>query len=102
MDGLAEIVKREVFAYACDGWLMTDHTVANEAQNLFAVLAIPENPDERKAHIVVMAHIDGDHVVVDIDITDRPLSLALQDAGIPREKIVLAHMGRRVTVTGGD
>jgi hypothetical protein len=102
MDGLSQIVKREVFAYACDGWQMTDHSVANEEQTVFAVLAIPENPDERKAHIAVMAHIEGDYVVIDIDITDRPLSLALQEAGIPREKIVFAHMGRKLPAVVGD
>jgi hypothetical protein len=100
MDGLSDIVKREVFAYACDGWKMTDHTVTNEAQTVFAVLAIPDDPAEYKAHIAVMAHLDGDQVVIDIDITHRPLSLALQAAGIPREKIVLAYLGKKVAAAG--
>lgn len=43
----------------------------------------------------MLTQID-DHVVIDIDITDRPLSLALQAAGIPREKIVLAYLGKKV------
>jgi hypothetical protein len=81
---------------------VTDHTVADTTQTVFGVLAIPHDPSEQKAHIAVMAHIDGDHVVIDVDITDRPLSLALEEAGIPRDKIVLAHLGRKLPAVRGN
>jgi hypothetical protein len=42
---------------------------------------------------MVMAHIEGDVVIIDEDLTDRPLVEALVRAGIPREKIVLAYTG---------
>lgn len=43
--------------------------------------------------IMVMAHVEGDTVIIDEDLTDRPLVDALVRAGIPREKIVLAYAG---------
>jgi hypothetical protein len=43
--------------------------------------------------MMVMARVVDDTVVIDHDSTDRPLYKELMDAGIPREKIILAYAG---------
>ncbi len=41
---------------------------------------------------MVMARIVNDTVIIDEDTTDRPLVNELANAGIPRDKIVLAYL----------
>jgi hypothetical protein len=93
---LVEIVQREVEAYAAAGWQTQDYIISDPMRQTFSVIAVPDAQRKDLKHpiIVVMAHIEGDQVVIDEDNTDRPLSLALQEAGIPRDKIVLAHLGK--------
>ncbi len=43
--------------------------------------------------MVVLARVVGDYVIVEEDLTDRPLVDRLVAAGIPREKIILAYAG---------
>lgn len=49
-----------------------------------------------------MARVVGDMVVIDEDITDRPLVNELVRAGIPREKIVLLYAGEQVPTENGE
>jgi hypothetical protein len=44
-----------------------------------------------------MARVVGETVLIDEDITDRPLWEELVRAGIPRERIVLLYAGERGT-----
>lgn len=101
---LTEIVQREVESYASAGWMTQDYMIADPVRQTFTVIAVPDEKRKDLTHpvVVVMAHIDGETVVIDEDITDRPLSLALQEAGVPREKIVLAYLGKRVSAGSGD
>lgn len=40
-----------------------------------------------------MARIVGDSVIIEHDVTDRPLLHELMRAGIPREQIILTYAG---------
>src|SRR5579859_3782531 len=92
IDNLTEIVQREVADYVMESPNATAYYVERPQQSLYAVISVPtHNP--QKATVMVMARISHDRVIIDSDKTDRPLYEALIEAGIPRERIVLAYAG---------
>lgn len=91
MASLAETVKQVVFSYAAKGLNLRTYALANEEQGVYAVNVIDWPKRLRSAGVVVIARVEGDKVIVEEDLTDRPLVEALARAGIPREKIVRAY-----------
>jgi len=91
---LIAIVQREVEDYARGETLRAiTYPVSDTGRQTYAILVIPDYPRHSRAAIVVAARVVGDSVIIDEDITDRPLWEELVRAGIPREKIVLAYVG---------
>jgi hypothetical protein len=92
---LAEIVQREVGDYAGPAYKAKTYYVEDEKHRMYTVITVPDHdyPINLKAGITVMARIVGDKVVIEQDITDRPLYEALEVAGVPREQIILAYAG---------
>ncbi len=69
------------------------YAVSDAGRQTYTVVVVPDHPRKFKSGVAVMARVVGDTVVIDEDITDRPLWEELVRAGIPREKIVLAYIG---------
>lgn len=91
---LAEIVQREVEDYARgETWKAITYAISDITRQTYTVLAIPHTPRELHASIIVAARIVGNKVVIDEDITDRPLYEELLRAGIPREQMILTYAG---------
>jgi hypothetical protein len=93
MDKLREKVKSTVAWYAGGGPNLRTFVLSDDAKNIFTAVVIDTPIHRRPAAILVMARIEGEHVIIEADTTDRPLEDALVRAGIPREKIILAHAG---------
>lgn len=92
---LMQIVRRQVAEYAVE---LLDQTypaklyyTENSDEQIYCVVA-PYDQRLKKADLVLMARIVGDQVIIDIDMNDKPLSEALQQAGVPAEHITLAWM----------
>lgn len=99
VNDLPAIVQREVAAYArVRGWKSKVFYVGDEKQQIYSVVVVPDDdhPFISNARVNVMARIVNDKVVIDEDLTDRPLYEALEEAGIPREQIVLAYAGEKL------
>jgi hypothetical protein len=96
MDNLKDVVKQVVFGYASGGLELKAFPMINEEYQVYAVLVVDYPVHHYDAGIVVMARIEDDKVLIEEDRTDRPLLDALVQAGIPREKIVLAYAGEAV------
>jgi hypothetical protein len=92
---LVDITRREVDLYAGNTQGAAQYSVADNDQQLYLVVTVPENPAERPAWVGVMARVVGDYVVIDEDTSvDKPLYEALMaNGGVPREKIILAYRG---------
>jgi len=92
---LADVVQREVELYNEGKSVGAATFVISDVQRqTYAVVAIPDDFAQRPAWVIVMAHLDGNHIIVDEDRTDKPLVDALMiNGGIPREQIVLAYAG---------
>ena len=91
MASLASIVKEVVFGYAANGLNLRTYALSNEAQDVFSVNVIDWPERHRAAGVVVLARVEGNRVIIEEDLTDRPLVEALVAAGIPRENIVLKY-----------
>jgi hypothetical protein len=95
---LVSLVKNEVASYDTTAYKAKSAFVADEAQQTYLVVDIPDK-DHPAAHdplVIIMAHVAGNRVIIDVDLTDRPLYEALMQAGIPREQIVLAYAGENL------
>ena len=89
MASLASIVKEVVFSYASGGLNLKTFALSNEEQGVYSVNVIDWPERHRPAGVVVMARVEGEQVIIEEDLTDRPLIDALVDAGIPKEQIIL-------------
>jgi hypothetical protein len=92
---LTSVIQHQVKDYAVPTYKAKTYYVGDEKQQIYTVIVVPNDnyPFPTKAGITVMARIVDEYVVIDQDITDRPLYEALIAAGIPREQIVLAYAG---------
>ncbi|MGB1289143.1 MAG: element excision factor XisI family protein, partial [Aggregatilineales bacterium] len=69
--------------------------IGDDEKQTYAVIIVPEDPEERPAYVAVMARVVDDKIIIDEDGTlDKPLYEALmKNANIPREQIILAYQG---------
>lgn len=96
MTQLDEIVQREVAEYSGPSLKATTYAIFDHEQRIYAVVSVPDQPRKFHTGVIVMARVADDRVLIDEDITDRPLVDALVQAGIAREKIVLVYAGEDV------
>lgn len=88
---LEAILQQETAAYATNSPNAVMHFIADSVQHTYAVISIP-NRDKNKSRVVVMARLQGDQIVIETDITDKPLHDALTAAGVADEQIVRAYL----------
>lgn len=94
---LTAVVQREVEDYARGGTSKAvTYPVSDTARQTYSVIVVPDHPRKYKSMVVVAARVVNDIVIIDEDITDRPLWEELVRAGIPREHIILAYAGEKV------
>ncbi len=99
MDRIDDIVRHEVSEYnnvrdfKAKGFFLED-----SRQHVYSIIIVPDDdhPFIHEPNVMMMARIVGDTVVIDEDKTDRPLFESLVEAGIPREKIVVAYAGEKL------
>jgi hypothetical protein len=91
MASLTDLVKEVVFGYATAGLKLRTFALSNEEQAAYAVIVVDWPERHRPAGVVVLTRVEGDQVIIEEDLTDRPLVEALVNAGIPRERIVLKY-----------
>lgn len=62
---------------------------------MYAVLIIPiDNPQDSLT--ILVAHVDNNKIIIDTDLTEKPLYDALLQAGVPREQIIRAYAGEKI------
>lgn len=97
MASLATVVKEVVFSYASGGLNLHTYALSNEQEGIYAVNVVDWPERLRPASVVVLARLEGDNVIIEEDLTDRPLVEALVRAGIERERIVLKYAEESAT-----
>jgi hypothetical protein len=100
LETIAELVAREVEKYAPAGLNARNYAILDSQRQLFAAMSVAEKditPD--RVVPIVMARLEGDLVIIEADNTNKPLSEALIQAGIPAEQIVLAYSGATMPIS---
>lgn len=93
---LMAITRAEVQKYAAFSHTSKLYSVLDDEQKIYAVITVPHLPRPWPSRVVIMAQVVDDKVVVIEDVSDKPLVDALMvNAGVPREKIVLAYRGEK-------
>jgi hypothetical protein len=94
VDNLVETVQREVEDYAAGGdWKARTYAVSDPERQIYTVITIPDYPRPFSMQVVVMARVIDGYVVIEGDITDRPLINELLRVGIPRDRIIRTYAG---------
>lgn len=98
MANLVDILREEVRKYASNGRSAKARLfpLLNDSLQTYAVNAVGEVGGQHISHVVVLARLVNDQIVIEEDKTDKPLFEALEQCGIPRERIVLAYAGETV------
>src|SRR5690349_5659988 len=98
IDSLTTIVARCVADYnQVRHWQARGFYVEDPQQQLYMVVIVPESQHPRQeAMIEVMARIENGKVIIDTDITDRPLYEQLIRNGVPEEQIILRYVNEPV------
>lgn len=91
---ITAIVRHEVADYVRPSPNSAAYYLGNDEQQVYAVVAVPHASQERPA-IIVMVRVVDDLIIIDTDITNKPLHDALQNAGIPADQIILAYEGEK-------
>ncbi|MBX3066401.1 MAG: element excision factor XisI family protein [Anaerolineae bacterium] len=89
---LTTVLRETVKGYVRPSPNATMYFAENVENEAFVAISIPHsrNPQSR---VVVFGRIVDGKVVIETDITNKPLHEALMQAGIPRDQIVLAYQG---------
>jgi hypothetical protein len=88
------IVENEITNYQRPALHGQTYLVMDKAHQIYSILFVPNNIQQHlKPGIILLVRIIEEMIVIDEDITDRPLYQALVRAGIPREKIILRYAG---------
>ncbi len=90
------ILHQELMLYAKNPLNGVSFLTINQEENAFAVITIAVVPGRRFAEADIIARCDHDLIVIELDVNNKPLVDALVQAGIPREKIILAYAGETV------
>ena len=87
---LTTVVQAEIADYVRPSPNSIAYYLENKRDNIYAVVAVPQTSGEKPA-VLLLARIDDGRIIIETDITNKPLAEALQQAGIPAEQIVLAY-----------
>jgi XisI protein len=97
---LTALVQHEVEDYASGETIGgVTYPLSDIGKQSYAVIIVPDQPRKTHAVVVVAARVANDKVIIDEDITDRPLWKELVRAGIPREQIILTYAGEKLPET---
>jgi hypothetical protein len=96
MDNLKAIVEREIRAYAGQGINGEMYFTHSDDGAVMSLVFTGVVRGKTVSGTSILARVLDDSVVVLEDRTNKPLVDALVQAGVPRERIVLAYAGEAV------
>jgi hypothetical protein len=72
------------------------HLLQNRDKTVFSIVAHSVQRGERYTSVNLLVRILDDFILIEHDANNKPLYEALMQAGIPRERIILAYAGETV------
>ena len=89
---LVAILRHEIADYVRPSPNSVAYYLENAEKQVFSVVGVPADRAKRPV-IMLMARVDHDNVIIEADITNKPLHVELKRAGIPADQITLAYEG---------
>lgn len=100
MDRLKAILKASLEDYAGEALNGYFYLTADKTETLFAIISLAKISDERIVNAGIIVHIEENLIIIEKDISNKPLVEALVQNGVPREQIILAYAGEAVPTPG--
>jgi|SRR5690606_7974244 len=100
MDRLKSILEDTLSGYA--GEALNGHLYLTKSNQdaLFSIMSIAKVGDETVIETGIVARIIAETIIIEKDISNKPLVDALVQNGIDRKQIVLAYAGEAIPTTG--
>ena len=99
MGSLEDTVVAVMSGYAVKGLNGYSVLTASPDERFLTIVSVADVRGQRLATASLIVHIEGDKLVIEHDINNKPLVDALLQAGIPRQQIILAYAGEPVPAT---
>ena len=88
---LKPILVEEMQKYAGKGLNAYSYLTENEAEQIYTVIDIAMVRGKRIVGTVLVAHLQDDQIVIELDHNNKTLVDALESRGVPTEQIMLAY-----------
>ncbi len=93
MAALTQILEENMRGYAGEALNGYSYLTKSADGSLYTIVSVGQIPERHFVETGLIARIMGDQIIIEQDLNDKPLVDALLEAGIPRQKIVLAYAG---------
>ena len=93
---LKQILIEEMRKYAGEGLNAHSYLTENEAEKLYTIVDIANVRGKRIIGTVLVARLQVDRIIIELDHNNKPLADALIARGIPEENLVLAYLDHTI------
>ncbi len=90
---LRQILLEELEGYTGEGLNDFAHLTTNEAEGIYTIVDIATIRGRRLVGAVLVARLENDRIVIELDRHDKLLVDALRARDVPESQIVLAYRG---------
>lgn len=96
MDSLKETVHEVLAGYTGEGWNSISYLTHNKDSSIFTITDFARINGDHFVGVSVIVRISNEMIIVERDQNDKIVKDALVQAGVPREKIILAYAGEPI------
>lgn len=99
MADLKYILKETISGYARNGLNGYTYLTSNPDETKFTIVAVTDDDNDPPVFTNLIAHLEGDIIIIYHDANNKPLVDALVQNGVPREQIILAYAGEKIATS---
>ena len=88
---LKQILIEELHKYTGEGLNARSYLTENEAEHLYSIIDIANIKGNRLVSTVLIARLQDNQIVIELDHNNKELVDALLARGVPKEQILLAY-----------
>ncbi|GEM_PF-473976 len=102
MDRVETTIHDVIAEYAKPGLNAVSYMMYSKDQKMIAIVDQSVQKGEKHTDVGLLVRLIEDWIVVEYDANSEPLYEALMQAGIPRERIILAYAGETMPDSRGE
>ena len=93
MAELKKVLRQCLESYAGKALNGTLYLMSNSEETIFSITSIAQIRGETIIETGIVARLEADKIIIERDVSNKPLVDALEQAGISRQQIILAYQG---------